>query len=75
MEVMDHAASLSSDLPIIIAGDFNTKAHGVARLSPWYCGDWMRVGSIGNTESEVNPSPTPSITPASNIITTCYSPI
>lgn len=53
MEVLDDACTLPKEMPVIIAGDFATKAHGVARLSPWYCGDWMRLGSIGNTEAEV----------------------
>ncbi len=53
MEVIEDASMQSDGLPLIIAGDFATKAHGVARLSPWYCGDWMRVGSIGSSETEV----------------------
>lgn len=53
MEVMEDACALPKEQPVIIAGDFSTKAHGVARLSPWYCGDWMRVGTLGSTEAEV----------------------
>ncbi len=30
-----------------ILGDFNTLAHTIARLSPNYCLDYMRWGSLG----------------------------
>ena len=53
MEIMDDAAQLPAGMPIVIAGDFATKAHGVARLSPWYCGDWLRLGSLGSSEADV----------------------
>jgi len=36
----------------IIAGDLNTMAHGLARLSPKYCGGWMRFSTIGWTEPQ-----------------------
>jgi len=36
----------------IILGDFNTMAHGIARLSPKYCLDHMRWKSLGRTEAE-----------------------
>lgn len=35
----------------IIAGDLNTMAHGIARLSPKYCCDMLRFFSIGYSES------------------------
>lgn len=35
-----------------ILGDFNTLSHGIARLSPHYCTDSLRWGSLGFTEAE-----------------------
>ena len=34
----------------IIAGDLNTMAHSIARLSRWYCRDSMRFYTIGQSE-------------------------
>ena len=34
-----------------ILGDLNTMAHGIARLSPHYCCDYMRLWSIGQPEA------------------------
>ena len=34
----------------IIMGDLNTMAHGIARLSPKYCKDFLRFWSIGHSE-------------------------
>lgn len=37
----------------VIGGDLNTMAHGIARLSPKYCGnDWMRYVTIGKSEGQ-----------------------
>jgi hypothetical protein len=38
---------------IAIMGDLNTMAHGIARLSPRFCCDRMRVCSVGRYEAEV----------------------
>ncbi len=35
-----------------ILGDLNTMAHSIARLSPKYCTDRMRFGSLGKAEAE-----------------------
>lgn len=35
-----------------ILGDLNTMAHGIARLSPHYCCDRMRLWSIGKEEAQ-----------------------
>jgi len=35
-----------------LLGDFNTLAHGIARLSPHYCKDFLRWRSIGSHEAE-----------------------
>lgn len=37
---------------ILIGGDLNTMAHGIARLSPRYCCDRMRFRTLGTTEGE-----------------------
>jgi hypothetical protein len=34
-----------------ILGDLNTMAHGIARLSPHYCCDRMRIWTIGRPEA------------------------
>ena len=34
----------------IIMGDLNTMAHGLARLSPKYCRDFLRIWSLGSSE-------------------------
>jgi endonuclease/exonuclease/phosphatase family metal-dependent hydrolase len=34
----------------IIMGDLNTMAHGIARLSPKYCRDFLRFWSLGHSE-------------------------
>ena len=34
-----------------ILGDLNTMAHGIARLSPHYCCDHMRLWSLGQPEA------------------------
>jgi endonuclease/exonuclease/phosphatase family metal-dependent hydrolase len=36
----------------LIFGDFNTMAHGVARLFPSYCSDSLRYGSFGMSEAD-----------------------
>lgn len=38
---------------IAIMGDLNTMAHGIARLSPRYCCDGMRLRSMGLYEAQV----------------------
>jgi hypothetical protein len=35
----------------VILGDLNTMGHSVARLSPNYCCDRMRWGSLGSCEA------------------------
>jgi endonuclease/exonuclease/phosphatase family metal-dependent hydrolase len=36
----------------LIFGDFNTMAHGLARLFPSYCSDGLRYGSLGMSEAD-----------------------
>ena len=43
-ELLDDARD--SPHPQIIAGDFNTLAHGLARLNPYLCNDWLRSVSL-----------------------------
>lgn len=50
--IADARAHISECPHQIIMGDFNTLAHGIARLSPKYCTDIMRILSVGSTESE-----------------------
>lgn len=43
----------NSSIIQVIGGDLNTMAHGLARLSPKYCGnDWMRYVTIGKSEGK-----------------------
>lgn len=51
--VLDDSRRSSAQIPLqLICGDLNTVAHGIARLSPYYCRDWLRVGSLGSHEAE-----------------------
>jgi len=57
-EILDHARERYSEAKEdgcahqAILGDFNTLSHGIARLSPHYCTDGLRWGSLGYTEAE-----------------------
>jgi len=52
-EVLADARKHQSSLPNqIIAGDLNTMAHSIARLSPTYCLDHLRWRTIGQTEAQ-----------------------
>ncbi|KXS14493.1 hypothetical protein M427DRAFT_156005 [Gonapodya prolifera JEL478] len=49
----DSSSQLSRSQTHVVAGDFNTVAHGVARLSPKYCQDSNRFLTIGSSEPQL----------------------
>lgn len=54
-EIMAHATEQAAGRtgdPLVIAGDFNTGAHGLGRAFPRFARDELRWGSLGYTEAE-----------------------
>lgn len=52
-DIFDDAKKHLSQFPNqMIFGDLNTMAHGIARLSPFFCSDSLRYKSIGYSEAQ-----------------------
>lgn len=52
-DVLADAKAHLADQPLqLIFGDLNTMAHGIARFSPYFCGDDQRLRSIGYSEAQ-----------------------
>lgn len=52
-DVMEDAKRHMDECPLqMIFGDLNTMAHGIARLSPLYCSDRLRLLSLGYSEAQ-----------------------
>lgn len=52
-DVMEDSIKHLEDFPYqLIFGDLNTMAHGIARFSPMYCSDKLRLLSMGYSEAQ-----------------------
>ncbi len=53
IDILEDSKKHLDDYPIqMIFGDLNTMAHGIARFSPLYCSDKLRLLSIGYSEAQ-----------------------